>query len=192
MYLHNKYTTWYNNIITNAQVRVIDGYTEKHHIIPKSFGGSNKKDNLVSLTAREHFICHLLLTKMTHGKQQQQMIHSAHFLMTNHKIQSRTYEMVKRMKSELLKIDNPMKDPAAAKRLGDAIRGEKHHMKRAECRARAVELNSGSNNPNFGKKQKRVVCEVCGKDLPINSYARWHGKNCRFGKNKSAVLVALA
>jgi len=192
MYLLNKYTKWYDNIIGSARLRVIDGYTENHHIIPKSFGGSNKEENLVRLTAREHFICHLLLIKMTHGKQQQQMIHSAHFLLTNGKIKSRTYEMVKRMKSDLLKSNNPMKDPIIAKRLGDAIRGATHHMKRAECRARAVELNSGSNNPNFGKKQKRITCEVCGKDLPINAYARWHGNNCKFGRNKFAESVALA
>lgn len=30
-------------------------------------GGSNAKENLVDLTAREHFICHWLLTKMTDG-----------------------------------------------------------------------------------------------------------------------------
>jgi hypothetical protein len=36
-------------------------YYEKHHIRPRSFGGSNKKINLVLLTAREHFICHALL-----------------------------------------------------------------------------------------------------------------------------------
>jgi len=68
MYLPNKYTTWYTQIINRAQSRSsIIGYSEKHHIIPKSIGGSNFKDNLVKLTAREHFICHRLLTKMTEG-----------------------------------------------------------------------------------------------------------------------------
>ena len=41
-----------------------DTYTEKHHIIPRSLGGSNDIDNLVRLTAKQHFICHKLLTKM--------------------------------------------------------------------------------------------------------------------------------
>lgn len=36
---------------------------ETHHIVPKSFGGSNLKDNLISLSYREHFIAHLLLAK---------------------------------------------------------------------------------------------------------------------------------
>lgn len=40
------------------------GYYEKHHIQPKSLGGTNDKKNLVKLTAREHFLCHWLLVKM--------------------------------------------------------------------------------------------------------------------------------
>lgn len=39
-------------------------YGEKHHIIPRSIGGSNLKENLVRLSAREHFICHALLAEM--------------------------------------------------------------------------------------------------------------------------------
>ena len=65
MYNSSKYTSWYYSIITRAQNRLINNvYTERHHIIPKSLGGSNKKNNLVRLTAREHFICHLLLPRM--------------------------------------------------------------------------------------------------------------------------------
>lgn len=69
MYLDNKYTKWYYSIIDRAFGRVLPTniYTEKHHIIPSSLGGSNDKSNLVTLTAKEHFICHLLLTKMLTG-----------------------------------------------------------------------------------------------------------------------------
>ena len=41
-----------------------DCYVEKHHIIPKSEGGLDESDNLVNLTAREHYIAHLLLAKI--------------------------------------------------------------------------------------------------------------------------------
>lgn len=58
------YTKFYNSIIANAKSRTIDTYTEKHHIIPRSLGGTDDKCNIVSLTAKEHFVCHLLLTKM--------------------------------------------------------------------------------------------------------------------------------
>lgn len=53
-----------------------DVYVEKHHIIPRSLNGNNKKENLVKLTAREHFICHLLLTKMVRGNAQRKMIYA--------------------------------------------------------------------------------------------------------------------
>ena len=73
MYLQNKYTRIYFAIIERAKSRVLDCYKESHHIIPKSLGGSNYKENLVDLTAREHFICHLLLVKMTSGVQKRKM-----------------------------------------------------------------------------------------------------------------------
>lgn len=39
-------------------------YCETHHIVPKCIGGTNEKENLVNLTAREHFIAHKLLLKI--------------------------------------------------------------------------------------------------------------------------------
>ena len=80
MYLQNKYTHWYYQIISRAQSREISGYVEKHHIIPRSLGGNNSKENLVALTAREHFICHLLLTRMTTGQSRNKMISAVFYL----------------------------------------------------------------------------------------------------------------
>jgi len=51
----------YIKLVTRAKNRIISEYTEKHHIIPKCLGGSNKKENLVKLTAEEHFMAHKLL-----------------------------------------------------------------------------------------------------------------------------------
>jgi hypothetical protein len=80
IFIDNKYTRWYYNIITNAKSRTPTGYTEKHHIIPKSCGGNNSKDNLVILTAKEHFICHLLLTKSVTENYRSKMIYAFHGL----------------------------------------------------------------------------------------------------------------
>ena len=50
-------------IIQKAKNRKsVKDYYEIHHIIPRCMGGSNKKDNLVNLTAKEHFLVHKLLT----------------------------------------------------------------------------------------------------------------------------------
>lgn len=91
MYLTNKYTTWYYSIITKANQRVNQtGYVEKHHIIPKSLGGSNDVSNLVKLTAKEHFICHLLLIRMTEGKSKVKMRYAAWMMVKNNPYQNRT------------------------------------------------------------------------------------------------------
>ena len=38
-------------------------YCEEHHIVPRCLGRSDDESNLVNLTAREHFIAHVLLMK---------------------------------------------------------------------------------------------------------------------------------
>lgn len=66
------YQNIYNQIIERAQSenrkKVKGGeYYENHHIVPICLGGSNIKENKVLLTAREHFVCHLLLIEMHPG-----------------------------------------------------------------------------------------------------------------------------
>lgn len=52
----------------------IDGYFETHHIIPRSLGGTDSIDNLVKLTAKEHYIAHRLLAKFERGNARYKMI----------------------------------------------------------------------------------------------------------------------
>ncbi len=59
--LQNKYSRLYYKLV-NAST--LSDYTEIHHIVPRSLGGSDKKVNLIKLSARKHFLCHYLLTKM--------------------------------------------------------------------------------------------------------------------------------
>lgn len=59
------YQAIYNALIERAKTREIYlKYTEMHHIIPRSEGGSNKKENKVEVTQKEHHMLHLLLLKM--------------------------------------------------------------------------------------------------------------------------------
>ena len=60
------YIQVYNKLIQKRLENPLDKsntYTECHHIIPKCMGGGDNKDNLVCLTAREHYIAHVLLAK---------------------------------------------------------------------------------------------------------------------------------
>jgi hypothetical protein len=61
------YKQIYESVITRAKTRELEGYSEQHHIIPRCMGGTDAKENLVYLTAREHFICHQLLIKIYPG-----------------------------------------------------------------------------------------------------------------------------
>jgi len=58
------YKKIHDNLIERGKNRKLDGYVEKHHIIPKCMNGTNEPNNLVKLTAREHFLVHWLLHEM--------------------------------------------------------------------------------------------------------------------------------
>lgn len=73
MFLDNKYTKWYFQLLNFRRITPFTDYGEWHHEIPKSLGGTNDKSNLVRLTAREHFVAHRLLTKMTVGDNNRKM-----------------------------------------------------------------------------------------------------------------------
>ena len=109
IFINNKYTTWYNSLINKAKDRTITGYTEKHHIVPSSLGGTNDNNNIVKLTAREHFVCHLLLTKMTTGNARYKMNFALHMLSNANNIgdgryipSSRMYDLARRLYKEAL------------------------------------------------------------------------------------------
>jgi 5-methylcytosine-specific restriction endonuclease McrA len=102
MFIQNKYKKWYDSIIASANLRSsIISYSEKHHIIPRSLGGSDDANNLVSLSAREHFVCHVLLTKFTIGVDKQKMLYAANMMSNaarayqDRYINSRLHEMLK-------------------------------------------------------------------------------------------------
>jgi len=67
---NNKYFKIYKSLIEKRLLYPVEigTYCETHHILPKSIGGDNSKDNLIKLSAREHYIAHLLLTKFIFGK----------------------------------------------------------------------------------------------------------------------------
>jgi len=108
IFIDNKYLQIYNNIIDRAKSRgKIDVYTEKHHILPRSIGGTNDLDNLVHLTGREHFVAHRLLVKITTGSDQNKMIFALNSMMnrTNNTMNryvpnSKVYEHLRILLSE--------------------------------------------------------------------------------------------
>lgn len=58
------YPRIYTELIGRARGRERRGYMERHHVLPKCMGGGDTPDNLVFLTAKEHFIAHKLLVRI--------------------------------------------------------------------------------------------------------------------------------
>lgn len=116
MFINNKYTRIYYNIINKARSQdIIPGELyEKHHIIPRSLGGSNLPTNLIKLTLRQHALCHWLLCKMTVGKDRSKMVYAFNRFRTSERLKStRMYEIARKYfietnKSQFLGENNPM------------------------------------------------------------------------------------
>lgn len=148
MFLNNKYTNWYISLIANAQNRQIlfGTYTEKHHIIPRSMGGDDVAENLVKLTAKEHFVAHLLLVKMTDGVYHRKMSFALWKMTQNsskqpkrHKTTAARYQSIKQMMAKNISEHNRGRTPTDTERLNHQLA-----MKRRS------EMNNGPWNK--GKK----------------------------------------
>lgn len=121
-------------------------YLERHHIIPKSMGGTNDAENLVNLTGKAHFICHLLLSKIKYDnpKIHQKMVYAFHLMIhmnspgqdrpDKSKLTSRIYNNVrkeyKEIISEKMRILNTgiIRSEETRRKMSLAHKGERNSM----------------------------------------------------------------
>jgi predicted metal-dependent hydrolase len=84
----------YQRFIGSLRGQSVDGYAEVHHIVPRSLGGSDDADNLIRLTARQHFIAHWILARALGGSASR-----AFFMMSNFgkygQVNSTTYQIAR-------------------------------------------------------------------------------------------------
>lgn len=87
---YNRYTRF----IGSLRGQSVDGYAEVHHIVPRSLGGSDDADNLIRLTARQHYVAHWMLARALSGSAAR-----AFFMMSNFgrygKVNSTTYAIAR-------------------------------------------------------------------------------------------------
>lgn len=163
MFLDNKYTKWYFDIIENAKDRINEGYTEKHHIIPKSCGGDDSTDNLVKLSAREHFICHLLLIKaMSDDIHKTKMARAAWFFQGNHqhrelKINSHTYEQLKQKVLEVMR--NRVQSAEEIEKRRNSCTGKKLSIKQKKNISKGIKKHY-EDNPEAHEKRSLIAKEM--------------------------------
>lgn len=126
IYLPNKYTKWYYSIVNNALNRTSNtGITETHHIVMESLyvhrtrkgapgwliGNPSDPNNLVELTPREHYVCHMLLVRMLEGKAKVKAVYAARYMCITKKdkfkVNSRLYATLKELYNAIDKTGNP-------------------------------------------------------------------------------------
>lgn len=100
------YQKIYDHLVERAKPRgldktVIEGYFEKHHILPRCLNGDDSKENLVLLTAREHYIAHILLWKIY--PKDPNLFHAA-WMMSNRSLQNRSSKIYSMLREEHARI----------------------------------------------------------------------------------------
>lgn len=138
----------YLRLIEHAKVNPAQGRVEKHHIIPKSMGGSNHKDNLIALSLRMHFVAHWLLWKAYRNAK----MANAFWTMaccSGRKINSKTYEKVRNYSAKSI---------AESKR-GKTTSDMQKSIVSAMMRGRVVSVDTRKkiSEANKGKKRSNEV-----------------------------------
>lgn len=168
--VRNKYLVWYENLVAKARTRpLLEGYVERHHVVPVSLGGNNRLENIITLSAREHYIAHLLLWRMSMDKKSHNKMTMALHVMVNgsgHKKQDRSYLVPSRIyeanrKEYVQVITEIMSGP------DNKWRGRKHSAESLE-KMRAWQADPavkeqqrkrilGEKNPFFGKNHSEEM-----------------------------------
>lgn len=159
----SKYTHTYfkiiNKVCSQNRVRNKDTYYEAHHVIPYSI---EQNDETILLTAKEHFICHLLLTKMCLNiRHHYRMLNAFQFMSSTRNIGRCTSAIYSKLKKEIAQAKSILNSGE-----NNPFYGRSHSSEvkeKLKAKRKLLDL-TGSNNPNFGNtwtlEQKALASEL--------------------------------
>jgi hypothetical protein len=193
------YQKIHDSLINRAKNRKLEGYVEIHHIIPKCMNGTNEPNNLVELTAREHFLIHWLLHEIYSNNTD---LRYAFWSMcrssdnqTRYKPSSRVYDYAKRKMLEVWQKFKPTENQINS--IKESLIGTKWYHKPDGRNLRAFPDDpkiieegwlqgrfNGSNISNKANTDKLRKYE--GKKLPSTSNKRCSIDGVEFESAKSA------
>jgi hypothetical protein len=209
--LDNKYTRWYFNIISRAldrprnrkDAKALLGYIEGHHILPKSFNleGQKDKNNIVYLTAREHFIIHAILFRMFVGVFKHKMLYAFNIIKVgnqhsvgNRYFNSKLYSYHKKYFADIFAKDRDHLEkmwaassavrkgkeicPEVKRRISNTLKG---HIVTEETRRKLSASNKGKKR---SQDQKRHLSKIRTgmKCKPCSEERKRHLSKIRTGK----------
>ena len=182
----NKYKKWYNSIIASATHRTLTTYTETHHIIPRSLGGNDSPINLVNLTAREHFICHWLLTKIHIGKERHKMLHALRMLRAEKNGQARYKTKITARVYANLKEEYALLQSNKLKGSGNGMYGKTHSN---EAKAKISAANTGRPQ-TVDEKLKQIHAMTGKKRAPFST--EWKANLSKNHKSKTGIDCSIS
>ena len=196
------YIRVYWSIIHNRLHNKVDGYVEHHHIIPRSEGGPDNNDNIVALTAREHYICHLLLAKIYNDYN---MLSAVVFMQCKTKRQKRDFKFNSHL-YELIRKDFSIKNSEAHKgkqawnkgrkwsdvtkaKISNSKRGQQSWLKgkhlSAEIKAKLSAARKGKKFKPLSDEHKKAISEGNKGRKCANKGKRWVND----GNKNSYILI---
>ena len=162
---NNKYQKWYDHLIDRARNRTIEGYVERHHIVPRSLGGTNEKSNLVDLTAREHLVAHMLLPRFVENKAP---MWNAVYMMMNTQGRKLTGKLYEQARIEYRGICKSRKrSPETCAKMSAALKGRKSSPE--TCAKMSAARKGKKRSPetcakiSAAKKGRKRSPEFCAK-----------------------------
>lgn len=169
-----KYKIWYDKIIERAKNRTLSEGYEIHHIIPRFDGGLDNSENLVKLTLREHYVCHLLLTKIYDGMLKMKAYCALHKMCFSGKYgnKSRLYETFRTQFIENLKLNHP----------------SKINVKKFSDVSRENALNSWKNADERRRDTSERMKKLWLTGKLTKEHSRMNGRHNLFGKNNHKTL----
>lgn len=198
------YSKHYNTLIERAKTRLLESYSERHHIIPRCMGGSDEQNNIVRLTAEEHYVAHQLLIKIYPNNFK--LIYAAHKMTSDphgHRVNNKLYGWLRQKanaipvsketrrkmsiarKKRVHTAESNVKRAKALKgriittehrmRISESLSGYKHSE---EHRRNNSEAQKGKTSSRKGIKQSTIECPKCSKSGGYAVMKRWHFENC--------------
>ena len=188
LFLENKYTKIYYQLIEKRKRDPIskdEVYCEKHHIIPKSLGGSNDDNNLVNLLPREHYIAHKLLTKMTSDRNKISMCWAFHRMLhkknSSFKINSKTYDIFRRFWSEFMRENHiSTYDDSWALKVSESIKksweNDNNRREKTASRMRETQKKLKQNKTYFEDQKERAKLGGQAAKLKVSKKISYNNK----------------
>lgn len=146
------YKDFIDNIIkTRGRFACGNEYHERHHIIPRCMGGTDEKNNLIDLFAREHFEAHRLLA--LENPQNEKIVCAWHAMAFIKNDSHQRYELTSEEFEEVRKAHSIAMSGTNNPNYG--LTGENHYLygthRSEETKRKIGEANKGENNAMFGK-----------------------------------------